>query len=92
MIRQVLTIIIPILAPTLIYLFIKTRSGTPITIAAKDAPWVWLAAGGVTLAAAILVTWALTTGGDTSSTYQPAQVIDGKVVPGEIVPRDTENQ
>ena len=45
--RQALSIILPLLAPTLIYLYLKNRGGTPARIAAKDAPWVWLAAAGM---------------------------------------------
>lgn len=92
MIRQALSIIVPLLAPTLIYLYLKNRSGTPYAIAAKDAPWVWLSAAGVAFAAILLTVWALTSGGATESIYEPARVEDGRVVPGRVVPvpRDDE--
>ncbi len=86
MIRQALSILVPLLAPTLIYLYLKNRTGTPVAIAAKDAPWVWLSAAGVALAAVILGAWALTSGGSTESVYEPAHIEDGRVVPGRVVP------
>lgn len=86
--RQALAIILPLLAPTLIYLWLKSRGGTPARIAAKDAPWVWLAAAGIVFAAVVLSVWALTSGGPTESTYRPARFEDGRVVPGAVVPRD----
>jgi hypothetical protein len=85
--RQALTIILPLLAPTFLYIYLKTRSGTPIRVAAGDAPWVWLGAAGVGLAAILLTTLALTSGGPTDSTYRPARFEDGRVVPGDVVPR-----
>lgn len=88
--RQALSIILPLLAPTLVYIYLKSRGGTPISIAAKDAPWIWLAAAGVALAAALLTALALTSGGPTESTYRPARFEDGQVVPGEVVPREGE--
>ena len=86
--RQALTILLPLLAPTFLYIYLKNRKGTPIRVAAKDAPWVWLGAGGVALAAVLLTILALTSGGPTDSTYKPARFEDGRVVPGDIVPRD----
>lgn len=88
--RQALTIILPLLAPTIIYIYLKSRGGGSAKIAAKNAPWIWLGASGVALAALVLTIWALTTGEPTESTYQPARVEDGKVVPGRVVPRETD--
>lgn len=85
--RQALTIILPLLAPALIYIWLKSRGTGSFRIAAKDAPWVWLAGAGVVLAAVVLSVWGLTSGGPTESTYKPAVFKDGQVVPGEVVPK-----
>lgn len=86
--RQALSIILPLLTPALIYIYLKTRAGTPVGIAARNAPWIWLSAGGVALAAALLTTLALTSGGPTDSTYRPARFEDGRVISGDIEPRE----
>ena len=89
MIKQILSVAIPLAAPTFLYLYFKSRGGTPVALAAKDAPWIWLAGGGVALAAAILGAWALLGGGEPNTAYKPARVIDGRVVPGEMIERDS---
>jgi len=85
--RQALSILIPLLAPTLLYLYFKSRSGTPALVAAKNAPWIWLSAGGIALATLILTVVALTSGAPAGSDYRPPRVVDGKVVPGELSPK-----
>lgn len=90
--RQALSVLLPLLAPTLIYIYLKTRQGTPISIAARNAPWIWLTGGGVLLAAAILATVALTSGEPTDSVYRPARFEDGKVVPGDVELREGEKK
>lgn len=86
--RQALTIILPLLAPALIYIWLKSRNGAGVRAAMNSAPWPWLAGAGALLVCVLLVALALTSGGPPDSVYRPAQVIDGKVVPGEVVPRD----
>lgn len=86
--RQALTILLPLLAPTLIYIWLKSRNGAGVRAAVEDAPWMWLAVAGGVFVGVIVVALALTSGGPTDSVYQPARVIDGQVVPGEVVPRD----
>jgi len=82
--RNALSILIPLLAPTLLYLLLKRGQGHSPAIAAKNAPWIWLAGGGVALAAAVLSIWGLSTGAPPTSDYRPAQFKDGKVVSGEL--------
>jgi len=48
-------------------------------------PWVRLLGSGLVLAAASLVVWALTVGGDPEGTYVPARIVDGEIVPGEVI-------
>ena len=86
--RQVISILIPLLAPTLLYLYFKTRSGDPVRIAAKNAPWVWLVGAGLSLAAAGLIFWGLTSGGTPNAQYVPSQFKNGQVVSGQFVEKD----
>ena len=93
MLRKLLTVVLPLMLPTLIYMaymMIERRkaaaSGGGSVSWWVGAPWVWLISGGVLLAAISLVTVALTGGFDTSGTYHPARLIDGRVIEGETTP------
>jgi len=86
--RQALSILLPLLAPTLIYIYFKTRSGATALDAARNAPWVWLAGGGAVLAAALLTILALTSGAPSDAEYVPPHMENGRVVPGRLVPKD----
>lgn len=79
-----LAIILPLLAPTIIYMAFKRSQGTTPVIAAKDAPWVWLSGAGVVLLAAVLAVWALTTGGGTDAVYERARFENGQLQPSTI--------
>ena len=52
----------------------------------NDAPLVGLTMAGLVLVIAGLVVTALMTGEEAGGTYVPARVIDGVLVPGEVVP------
>ena len=93
MLRKLLTVVLPLMLPTLIYMaymMIERRKAAASGGAAVPwwvgAPWAWLMTGGVLLAAIVLVTVALTGGFDTSGTYHPARLIDGRVIEGETTP------
>jgi len=93
MLRKLLTVVLPLMLPTLIYMayVMIDRRKTAASGGASvpwwvGAPWTWLITGGVLLAAIFLVTLALTGGYDPSYTYHPAQLIDGRVVGGETTP------
>ena len=86
--RQALTILLPLLAPTFFYIWLKSRNGDGVRKAMSEAPWAWLAGAGGALVAVLLVALTLTSGGPTDSVYRPARVVDGAVVPGAVVPRD----
>jgi Family of unknown function (DUF6111) len=93
MLRKLLTVVLPLMLPTLIYMaymMIDRRKaaasgGAPVPWWV-GAPWAWLITGGVFLAAIVLFILALTGGFDTSSTYHPARLIDGRVIGGETTP------
>ena len=78
MLKKLLTVVLPLMLPTLIYMaymMIDRRkaaaSGGAVVPWWVGAPWTWLITGGVLLAAIVLVTVALTGGFDTSGTYHP---------------------
>jgi hypothetical protein len=86
MLRVVLTVIIPLLLPTALWL---------VWIAAMNradgkggawavAPWPWLLAGGVALTAATLYVVNVGFGREDEGRYVPPTVVDGKLVPGHF--------
>jgi hypothetical protein len=93
MLKKLLMVVLPLMLPTLIYMaymMIDRRKaaasgGVPVPWWV-GAPWTWLITGGVLLAGIVLVTVALTGGFETSGTYHPARLIDGKVIEGETSP------
>jgi uncharacterized protein DUF6111 len=89
MIRILLTIVLPLLLPTLLYLLwlaASRRAALAGPAPWRDLPWVWLAAAGVALAALLLFFINIRVG--SQGTYVPPQYIDGRVVPGHVVPAE----
>lgn len=92
MIRKLLTIGLPFLAPFAVYMIywwtVRRRQlieaqGQPVG-PWEDFPWAWLITLGAVLAAAALVATALFSGGDPFAAYQTPSFEDGKIVPGRI--------
>ncbi|WP_119680077.1 DUF6111 family protein [Indioceanicola profundi] len=94
MLRVLLTILIPLLLPTLVYVGYLVLTGRRAAVGrggepAADVPWVWLLAAGIGLMAAFLVSLALLGGHGTDSLYIPAHVgPDGQTVPARVIPAD----
>lgn len=94
MLRSLLMVLLPLAAPTLIYLAYVLTVERRRALAGPDAarpwwvaaPWVPLIGSGVALVAVVLVGWALLGGGEPGRAYVPAHVVDGEVVPGTTVP------
>jgi Family of unknown function (DUF6111) len=89
MIRILLTIVLPLLLPTLLYLvWLAASQRTALAGPApwRDMPWTWLVAAGVVLAALFLFFINIRVGSQGS--YVPPIYIDGRVVPGHVVPRE----
>ena len=91
--RILFQIVLPILLPTLIYVawLAATRRRAEKAESGErpewsEAPWLWLAAGGVALAAFLALASAFFGGAPVGGVYVPPQVIDGKVVPGRVEP------
>ena len=91
MMRTTLIHILILLAPTILYIAFliltrrvqMSRSGAAAQL--RKMPWVRLLGGGLVLAAASLVVWAMTVGSDPEGTYVPARIVDGEIVPGEVI-------
>jgi len=84
MIRVALTILLPLIAPTAIYLlwlYAAGRAG-----ASAKLPWTWLIVGGLAAAALALLVVGIDTGGESPGVYVPPHVEGGTVVPGQVVP------
>jgi hypothetical protein len=90
MTRIVLTIVVPLLLPTALYVLwlvtarrgALTRTGVPW----RGLPWPWLAVAGVALTALVLVAISVGLGGGQQGTYVPPHVENGRIVPGHVVP------
>jgi heme A synthase len=90
MARILFEYLLPLLLPTAIYaLWLareRRRAATAGTTARawEDGPWFWLALGGIALTAAVFVTSALVEGYRPGFHYTPAQMENGKIVPGQF--------
>ena len=96
MTRILLTMVLPLLAPTLIYVgylvaahWYSRRFGSggaarPFPTL-RTWPWLWLALAGAALAAASFIFLAETTTQPPGGVYVPPQYIDGEIVPGHVV-------
>jgi hypothetical protein len=90
MIRVLLTIVLPLLLPTALYvLWVLAMRRTELAAGAqllRDIPLVWLAAAGLALVAVVLVLVSLGFGGGSTGVYVPPTTVDGRIVPGHVVP------
>lgn len=89
MLRILVTIVLPLLLPTALYLlwFAAARHLRPAGAGpARALPWPWLAAAGVVLAAMVLYLIGVQIGGSAQGVYVPPRWEGGKIVPGHIEP------
>lgn len=89
MIRVFVTIVLPLLLPTALYLLWVTNFGARLDsgrVAWTTVPWIWLAGAGAVLL--IVVLFVVTVGFGTSQqgVYVAPHVVNGRIVPGHIVP------
>jgi hypothetical protein len=89
MLRVLLTIVLPLLLPTAIYMAwvsfaSRAASGERLRLGAM--PLVWLALAGVLLLAAVLVTVTVHFGQPVRGRYVPPRYEDGHVVPPHLEP------
>ena len=83
--RVFLTIIVPLLLPTALFIVARAVAGRPINF---SAAWIWLAVAGVALAALVLVAVSVDFGEPPNGRYVPPHVSGDRVVPGHIDPVD----
>lgn len=90
MLRVILTIVVPLLLPTAIYvLWMRTvRWDGPGGAAQWRAmPWIWLAGAGAVLLAVVLFVVTVHFGTSEPGTYVPPRYEGGRVVPPHIEPK-----
>jgi hypothetical protein len=87
--RIVLTVVLPLLAPTVIYLLwlMVWRRVAVAGAGWPTLPWPWLLGAGVVLTAAMLMILGVGFGTAPNGVYVPPHLDDGQVVPGHIAPQ-----
>lgn len=88
--RVLLTIVLPLLLPTALYLVWVTtlRRPHPNGAAPRTAlPWVWLAGAGIALLAIVLFVVTVHFGARQEGIYVPPRWQNGHIVPGHIEPK-----
>jgi uncharacterized protein DUF6111 len=91
--RILLTIVLPLLLPTALYLLWVTtlrrarESGTTLWVA---LPWLWLASAGVALLAVVMFVVTVHFGTPQEGVYVPARWQNGHIIPGHIEPKSTQ--
>lgn len=90
MIRKILTVVVPLLAPLVAYLVWawftaqrrEAREFGRRLPAWQEWPWAWLITAGAALVTATLFALGLSEDGGTGKQYVPARYEDGRLVPG----------
>jgi len=88
--RVLLTIVLPLLLPTAVYLLWVTTlrpSGRNRPTSWRALPWVWLAGIGVALLALVLFVVTVHFGRPQEGVYVPPRSENGHIVPGHIEPK-----
>jgi len=90
MLRVVLTIVLPLLLPTALYLLWITtlrsaREGGVIRWTA--VPWIWLAGAGAVLLAIVLLVVTVHFGSSQEGVYVPPRWESDRIIPGHIEPK-----
>ena len=86
--RQVLSIVIPLLTPAALYVLYVWVAGRRARAAGqsaawwRDVPWTWLGIAGGVLVIITFAAYALFGGAEPGSVYKPPRLIDGKIDPG----------
>jgi len=87
MTRVFLTIVLPLMLPTALYVLWTVGAGRFHAASApapwRELPWGWLALAGAVLAFAILAT-VVELGGTRNGVYVPPHLENGAIVPGHV--------
>jgi hypothetical protein len=89
MLRELLTLVVPLLLPTVLYLVwlrMARWSETGGAMVWRGFPWIWLAAIGVVLTALVLVVVTVGFGTPIPGIYVPPRYEGDRIVPGHIEP------
>ncbi|MGD9613881.1 MAG: DUF6111 family protein [Alphaproteobacteria bacterium] len=89
MLRVLLTIVLPLLLPTAVYvawIAVTSWSENREPIRLQTLPLVWLALAGVALLAVVLITVTVHFGEPAGGKYVPPRYEDGRVIPPHIEP------
>jgi hypothetical protein len=89
MLREILTLVVPLLLPTVLYLAwvrLTRWSESESALFWQRQPWIWLAAIGVALTALVLVVVTVGFGTAVPGIYVPPHAENGRIVPGHVVP------
>ena len=89
MLRVLLTIVLPLVLPTALYLlWVRTTQWEEGGGAMRwrALPWLWLAGAGALLLAVVLFVVTVHFGTSTPGTYVPPRWEGGRIVPGHVEP------
>ena len=84
--RVLVTIIVPLVLPTALYLVWRLWLGRTVTV---SSTWVWLLVAGLALSSLTLIFLSVDFGAPRDGVYVPPHVQNGQVVPGHIEPAPT---
>lgn len=90
MVRVFITIVLPLLLPTALYLLWVSTWGAPHdggAAAWHSLPWVWLAGAGAVLLAIVLLVITVGFGTAQQGVYVAPRWQDGRIIPGHVEPR-----
>ncbi len=87
--RVALTILLPLLLPSIVYFTYAFLAGDDRRNA-QAVPWFWLLATGLVLAVIALIVLATLGGAEPGSVYHPPREVDGRVLPGYFGPDEEE--
>ena len=90
MVRIFLTIVLPLLLPTALYLLWVSTLGAPRgggVVAWASLPWVWLVGAGAVLLAAVLLVVSVGFGTRQEGVYVAPRYVNGRIIPGHIEPQ-----
>ncbi|MCG8360377.1 MAG: DUF6111 family protein [Kiloniellales bacterium] len=93
MVRMLITVLLPIVAPFLLYWIYlvfarrkaQTAGGEARPPGWQDAPWTWIALSSLVLVAATLITVNVLTGVPPGTKVEPPRLIDGEIRPARPV-------
>ena len=86
--RPILERLLLIALPFVVYgaYLLALRFAPAQTPGQRQHPWTWLFIAGLALFAASFIVWGFTEGEPTTGTYVAPHVVNGKIVPGYVVP------